>query len=411
MPCLIVIADDLTGAMDTGLQFHKRGLETAVSTSWRHLPKAKVVVVNTDSRNARASEAHQRVELVASRASDHAIYKKIDSTMRGNVGFELRAIHDALRPRAIVVAPAFPKEGRTTVGGYQQVGGRPLHLTFFAHDPRWPMAQAHAPTLLMEQSGLEVGHVGLQVVAGGACSLRDALRARREPIVVVDAVVQSHLDSIATALIALGREWIPCGSAGLAESWANALGAQRRGPSLAFPSPGLGPIMVVSGSRNDATLAQLDLATEQSGVPRIDLDPQSCYDESREMERLTRACLRPLSQGHDLILTSSHTPLLAGGGDLVIRILAGTTERVATRARLGGLFLTGGDVAMAVCRALSVEALTIHQEIQPGIPGGQLDGGPLDGMWVVTKAGGFGDRRALADALAYLHGRMKSAKT
>lgn len=68
-------------------------------------------------------------------------------------------------------------------------------------------------------------------------------------------------------------------------------------------------------------------------------------------------------------------------------------------------------MAVATCRALSVEALRIATEVQPGIPGGQLVGGPLDGTWVVTKAGGFGDPRALVDALGYLHGRWRAGVT
>jgi len=59
---------------------------------------------------------------------------------------------------------------------------------------------------------------------------------------------------------------------------------------------------------------------------------------------------------------------------------------------------------VATCRALAVDALRILEEVQPGIPGGLLIGGPWDGLRVVTKAGGFGNPGALLDTGAWLRG-------
>ncbi|HUV93375.1 MAG TPA: four-carbon acid sugar kinase family protein, partial [Anaerolineae bacterium] len=140
---LAVIADDLTGAMDTGLQFSKHGLETLVSMSWHRLPDAEVVVIDTDTRDVPPSVAHGRVLAAARALSGRVIYKKVDSTMRGNVGIELCALQEVLHARCVVVAPAYPPGGRTTLHGRQMVGGKPLEQTFFAHDPRWPMRESH----------------------------------------------------------------------------------------------------------------------------------------------------------------------------------------------------------------------------------------------------------------------------
>ncbi len=111
MPNIALIADDLTGAMDAGLQFGKRGLRALVPLGWQALPDAEVLVVDTDTREATASEAHRRVGLVAGALCGRTLFKKVDSTMRGNVGYELRALLEVLSPRAIVVAPAFPGGG------------------------------------------------------------------------------------------------------------------------------------------------------------------------------------------------------------------------------------------------------------------------------------------------------------
>lgn len=400
---LALIADDLTGAMDTGLQFSKYGLETLVLMNWDELPDAQVVVVDTDSRDAPASQARQRATLAARLLQGRALYKKVDSTMRGNVGYELRAILEVWQPRAIVVAPAFPRAGRTTLWGYQRVNGQPLELTFFAHDPRWPMTESHLPTLLMQQAGCEVGHVGLEDVRRGMDSLMSALQARPERIIVVDAVEQDHLRTIAQALVALGERWLPCGSAGLAEEWAQALGVEREARPPAPPSDG-GPVLLVAGSRNEAMLEQMTHAGQVLGLSRVELDARRVYDTDAEVGRLAQSCMALLSEGRDVILTSSFAPLVAGAGGLVARALAEAVVQVVARQRLGGLFLSGGDIAIAVCRALGVRALRIAKEVQPGIPGGQLLGGRCDGLRVVTKAGGFGNRYALVDALEYLHG-------
>jgi len=398
-----VIADDLTGAMDTGLQFSKHGLETLVSMSWHRLPDAEVVVIDTDTRDVQPSVARERVLATARALSGRVIYKKVDSTMRGNVGIELCALQEALGSRCVVVAPAYPPGGRTTLRGRQMLYGKPLEQTFFARDPRWPMRESHLPTLLMQQTGEEVGHIGLEDVVLGTEALVSALRARPEPLLVVDALEQSHLRAIAEALVELGSAWLPCGSAGLAEEWVEALGL--RG-TVAASGPGkiAGPVLVVSASRNEVTLAQLRLAVGERGLARVDVDPWRCHELEEEAARLSRECLAEIEKGRDVILAASFSPLVPGASGLVTQALSGAAAQVARHQGLGGLFLTGGDVAIATCRRLGADGLRIVHEVQPGVPGGQLVGGQHDGMWVVTKAGGFGDERAVLDALAYLHG-------
>jgi D-threonate/D-erythronate kinase len=404
--------------MDTGLQCSKYGLETVVSWDGRALPDAEVLVLDTDSRAAPASEAAQRLCRAAQAIGDRLAYKKVDSTMRGNIGYELRALTDILEPRAIVVAPAFPQSGRTTLDGHQRVHGQRLEHTFFAHDPRWPMTESHLPTLLMQQAGREIGHIGLETVTTGAEALMGALEACQQEIMVVDALDSCHLLAIAQALVRLGPAWLPCGSAGLAEAWVQALNICRTSASeqaddrqrTSHP-PGGGPVLILSGSRNDATVEQLRVARERLHIPCVELDAERFFDAERELARLVSASLKVLCGGQDVILTSTFSPLVPGGGPLIARILAEATAQIAGQVPLAGLFVTGGDIAVEVCRSLAVRGLRISQEVQTGIPGGQLLGGKQKGLWVVTKAGGFGDADAIVDAIRYLCGQEMSATT
>jgi len=403
MPRIGVIADDLTGAMDSGLQFGKRGIETLVPISWERLPEADVIVVDTETREASASVAYGRLRRVASHFQAEHVYKKVDSTMRGNVGFELRALSEVLQPRGIVIAPAFPANGRTTLRGHQLVEGKPLELTFFAHDPRWPMRESHLPTLLMEQAGADVGLVGLAVVERGPEALIQWLASCADRYVVVDAVSDGHLAVVAEAVVRLEDEWLPCGSAGLAAAWADALHLVGSS-SERVRSGDSGPVLVVAGSRNDATRHQLAYAVQRWSLKRVDLDVGNLWSPEREMARVAAQIMPALSAGRDAMVTATFSPLAAGREALVADLLGAVVAEVAEGVRLGGLFATGGDVSIAVCRALGVQALRIVDEVQAGVPGGRLVGGGCAGLRVVTKAGGFGDQRVLLDALAYLHG-------
>lgn len=400
-PLLGIIADDLTGAMDSGLQFSKRGAETVVVLSWPPAPPAQAVVLDTDSRHRGSEEAARRAERAARALTGRALFKKIDSTMRGNLGAELRALDKMRRPRAFVVAPAFPAGGRQVRDGILYVDGRPLAETFFAHDPRWPMRESYLPTLLAEQWGASVGHVALDVVGGGALALAAHLRTMSQRLIVVDAASAAHLLVIAQALLRLGANWIPCGSAGLAQAWGQCIL-----PYLPLPTPGSradrGPALVVAGSRNDVTREQLRMLEQERGVSRVDYDPTK--RRADVAPELAAACCAALERGADVALTTCFAPLAEGLGRQVAQVLAEATYRIVGRCPPGGLLLTGGDIALAICRALATQALRVQAEVQPGVPGGELVGGVLDGCRVITKAGGFGDARTLIDALAYLHG-------
>ena len=123
----IIIADDLTGANDTALQFFKKGCSAKIVIDYNHdfcdLESADVWSISTESRNIEKEIAVERVVNVSKKLKEHLhvdkYYKKIDSTLRGNAGLEIVAMMDALQKEVAIVAPAYIEEGRTTIGGYQ----------------------------------------------------------------------------------------------------------------------------------------------------------------------------------------------------------------------------------------------------------------------------------------------------
>ena len=178
---IAVIADDLTGANDTGVQFAKQGLKTIVLMG-RDFPSGSsdddVVVMDSQGRSLTPGEAYRKVAALAAQVREGGfctVFKKIDSTLRGNVGSEIDAIMDTCGQDLAVVVPAFPKNGRTTVGGYLLVHGAPLEATEVARDRRCPVTESHIPTLLAGQTARQVGHVGIKSVAAGLESVLGAM--------------------------------------------------------------------------------------------------------------------------------------------------------------------------------------------------------------------------------------------
>ncbi|MBW7460650.1 four-carbon acid sugar kinase family protein, partial [Paenibacillus sepulcri] len=118
-----MIADDLTGANDSGVQLAASGYSASVLFRLDEEAPGSVdaVVLNTDSRADSPQTAYAKVRNAAdyvSRLSAGIVYKKLDSTLRGNIGAELDAVYDAFKPDFIVLAPAYPGNGRTTENGY-----------------------------------------------------------------------------------------------------------------------------------------------------------------------------------------------------------------------------------------------------------------------------------------------------
>lgn len=340
-----VIADDLTGASDAGVQFARRGLRSHVVfdlQGQRLGDQAEVVAVDTDTRALSAHAAYVRVRHVAEQLRQLApalVYKKVDSTLRGNLAAEIDAVMDAFNFTLAVVAPAYPAQGRTTRGGVQFLRGAPIH---------------DADLVRMLRAG----------------SRRDAASLR-----VCDAETEADLRAIADSL--RGRDdvlWV--GSAGLAEQLAESLGCRVSAPPDAWRGMD-GPILVVAGTTSEVTRRQLAALADQV---------RSCGADQPEDVRAA------LAAGRDAVLVGRSEPL----GKLVAECVR--------FYRVGGLILTGGETARAVCSALGVAGIQLVDEMEPGVPLGLLRGGTSDGLPVVTKAGAFGSDSTLLHALQKLKG-------
>lgn len=421
---LAVIADDLTGANDTALQFAKRGISTCVwiddrrdDASWR---SADVVVLNTDSRDMKKDEAYKTVReaaLLLKRRCVKLVYKKVDSTLRGNFGAEVAAVDDVFAPDLVVIAPAFPQNQRVTIGGYHLLEGVPIELTEIANAPTTPVRESCIANLIAEQAGRRTALVSLATIKRGSaavCREIEACMARGERWLIFDVALEAHFETILRSL-PRDREVLWVGSAGLANHLPVLCDWQPRRMVAARMREGAA--LVVAGSVSHKTQAQIAALKARPDVRFVVIDVSALLDNRQaEIGRCTEEIVSGVRKGQDILLASGAadsdvaSAVRAGrrqgmNGKAVSAYTAASIARIVGALDTGafaGLVLTGGDTASHVLRALEAEAIEVLAEVAVGIPLGRIKGGRCDGMSVVTKAGAFGESDCLIKALAQM---------
>ena len=372
-----VIADDLTGACDCGAAFCQRGFQPAVYCRgvFPDGPTSEVVVVPTHSRSLSPDVAFQRVLQTAHQFAERqveVVYKKIDSTLQGNLGIEIEAALQGLNRSLAVVAPAFPEMGRRLVRGELRLG------------QQRESTRLHLPTLLAGDSQPAIETIDFQQVAEGFPTLIGALRAaaqRGSRIAVVDAVDHSDLAAIGRACVKLADTVLGVGSAGLAYHLSDDTDSPAADSTDPPPTaPRAENVVLFIGSTNPVTDRQLQQLTADGETAF----PPADFWSPTELQRA-------LAAGQHLVVP------VRWRGTQEQAHLAWILERVANW-KPAGVVLSGGDTAQRICELASVEQIQITREVTRGLPRGLLRGGFLAGTPVVTKAGGFGDHRALQTA-------------
>jgi D-threonate/D-erythronate kinase len=406
---IAIVADDLTGASDAAVQFARRGLATRVVFALSEtcvISDVEALAVDTDTRALPADSAYTRVRDVADRLraiQPQHVYKKVDSTLRGNLGAEIDAVMDAFGYSLAIVAPAFPALGRTTRYGLHHLRGVPVHETEVSRDPRAPVGESRLVALLQSQSRRTPGLVPLTTVERGPRAIRQQVEAHARggaSLVVCDAETDAALGAIA-ASCADRRDILWVGSAGLAEHMADVVDLPLRPPRVAEPGERGGPILLVAGSVSEITRLQVDALRARPGVVLVEVDPAA---RPREIERCRQAVGAALSGGLDCALLVARQTARVEAASLIAEALGSLAADCARSYPLRGLILTGGDTARAVCRHLGVSGIQLVGEVEPGLPLGWLVGQNLPRLLAVTKAGAFGSQQTLVHAVAELKG-------
>lgn len=384
---VVVLADDLTSAADGAAPFRRSGHRARVQFVPPTVLGDGVTAVDLGTRII--ADPDEAAALMRRAAGAYAgadlLIKTVDSTLRGHVAAELRAALAGSGRRAAILAPAFPTEGRTTVGGVQYVNGVRVDASEFARDPAHPVRTADLARLLPEAVLVEPGDLPDRLAR---LERMDRMaRLREGAVLVCSARTDADLDAVVAA-VPRPEEVLWVGSPGLADAL-----ARHHTRTPAEPRPELPPVrhpLAVVGSANPASRRQL-------------------------------AALRAVAGA------AVHTPEERGTEPAaLLRELIEETRRTVASGRADGLVLTGGETAAAVLGALGTTGIELHDEPEPGIARGRLyggrpasavaderkaprsDGGPgggasagstavpdPSGLPVLVKAGGFGDDRTL----------------
>jgi len=402
-----IIADDLTGAGDVGVQFSRAGLRTRSLCDARLLLwpyGVDAVVVDTVSRALPASAAYdavfQAIQTLQT-ANAHLVYKKIDSTLRGNLGAELDAALDACGAKIAVVCPAFPANGRILVNGVLSVDGHPVAQSAFAGDPITPVTESHLPTLLSRQSRRPVVHVGRPVAVADLQRQLQGFAGGAGGLVVCDAQDAADLATLVAAAQPLGASVLLAGSAGLARPLAAQLAATQRRR-----------VLVVCGSLHPRARAQIELLRASAAIWAIDVAAAVAggVHWRNWLAQMAQGIAAPHCAGSVVVLMTPHpsTQTPAPGASLGAAPIAVTQGAAAAAtvalaaASFAGIVVTGGDTLRALLATWGASGVDLLAEIMPGMPIGVVVGGTYAGLPIVSKAGGFGAPDALVQAVRVL---------
>ena len=400
MPILI-IADDLTGAADTAVQFCQAGFSAVVlaQPAGHHSirPRAQVVSLSLNTRDAPAAVVRhiweRQAPTIRALAQDALVYHKIDSTLRGHPALEVRLLLDCLGVSGAIIAPAFPKLGRQTIDGVHRIDGTPLAETEFSRARRRPRPTSQLPDLLASGADVRPIHLPWQVIDGGVEVVARWLRERvDEPcrLITADAADERHLDILAQAALPLAGRVLLVGSAG----WAERLAMACKGLLAEMPA-GPGALAVV-GSLSAIATRQVDVAS-RAGVSVVPWASPSAHDWP--------SVVHTLAAGRSVVLWTSpgeRRTASRAAGRRVLRAVADIVRELLSRTPVSGLMIVGGDTAQTVLRALRASGLVLAGEVAPGVPYGRLLNGPFAGLPTATKAGGFGADTVLEECLKFL---------
>jgi len=415
MKRLAIVADNLIGANDAGIQFRKFGHDVQVILN--HLDVVSycnmtdVIAINTDTRKVSADEAYDRVYQVCNKLQDlgfRKFYKKIDSTLRGCITSEVKAMMDALSLSLAIIVPSYPAHGRIVENGY-------LQIIQEWGDCCVPVPVCYIPSVIKLDPAEPVAVLNLAEVRQGRENLvRKITELHRAGVklIVIDAVTDEDLRFIAIALSQLEIPHLTVGSAGLAGSLPIAWKPAELNPANLREGT-----MIISGTLNKVTAEQISDVLNYPGVELIAIQSKLIYEGrvEEEFERVTGqigvslqakripvVVMDTLLENRNDVEALSLSQQVEKFGILVSSLLGRIAKVAAEQYKILNLVTSGGGTAKSICNTLEISVIELERELLPGIPLGKVVGQHCNGLHLVTKAGGFGKSNSLRKVLELL---------
>lgn len=424
-----IIADDLTGANDTALQFKKCNAKTKILLDYSIPPEndlsTEIWAISTESRNISAEQAEARmletIENLNKNLNLEYFYKKIDSTLRGNITRETLTMVKTLNYDAAIVIPAFPSEGRITVGGYHLSKGTPIGRTEMARDPHSPITESYVPSLfknqLKEDEQNMVGLIGLKTIMNGAGPILikiNELIKEGKKLIIADSASAVDIEQVVLAINKSNYKILPAGTAAtgsiLAKLWLPEDDITEKNEQIIMPQM---PNLIISGSAtqiNSNQIEQLDKTYDFDNIHTLPLTVEMVLNGIND--DFVNDIVSQLSSGDTVVIHSSKLLENFDGfsddslrGELsranlaskITDYLAELTKAITDKIKV--LLITlGGETSYKCCNAISAKELIMKDEVAPAIAL-CVD---YKNQWIITKSGNLGNPKTLIEILKYI---------
>ena len=413
---LIVVADDFTGANDTGIQFRKAGLKVKVIINPigldEELNQCDVLVVDLESRFDIPGIAYRKCFSLGEqllKTGNIIVYKKLDSTFRGNIGAEIDGLMDSLKLKIAFVAPAFPKSGRITRKGEVYVHGVKLAETEFADDPRSTVKDSRISVIIGKQSKRicrEISAGGFEQESKKGNHFLDNEINNGVEIFIIDSSTEKDLEYIARSIEKINDiPFLLAGSAGFA-------GHLRNSPFILQKRLGF----VFAGSISAKSIDQIKYALDEGHCKLELIDGKKLLHDDFNISEIIKSVSDSIDSGKrrfiftaalsredvEKVFRSAEAKSLAkdAAAQKIAAGLGSLAADLIQRFIPSGVLLTGGEIAINTVNALHATGIILDQEILPGVQSGTLTGCQVKSI-IATKAGGFGDIDAIAKTFEY----------
>jgi len=429
----IIIADDLTGANASGVLLIDIGMRMTTSLvnevdeHWlRQHADSDGIAIPTNSRADHRNIAYEKVNRLGTFFKDQkecTFNKRIDSTLRGNVGAEIDALLDAFDEEHIAfVVPSYPASKRVCIGGFMLVDGVLLQNTSVAKDPKTPVKLSRVKDIIEVQSTRKVGEIMLDTIEKGREAILSAVNAYLEDevkIIVFDALSDEQIDKIATALYDYESPYITVGPG----PFVKAISKCKRHTHISEME---NKILMVIGSVTELTRQQIRYLMVKETVLYQHLDAltllEMCDDDvfikkvANEIIESTNGyemvCVTTTNIYEDYLIDLNAEAERRGidieaASTRINLSLAKITKQIVSKdSKFRGLFSSGGDTTVAITDIFGGRALEIRGEILPLAVYGVLynDSGKV--INIATKGGLIGDKDGLYKCVSHLRKRM-----
>lgn len=421
---IIIIADDFTGALDTGVQFALAGIKTVVRTGdggdFNELAEegVQILVLDTETRHLPPGEAYRAVFHITKKAVESGIkhiYKKTDSALRGNIGSELSAVLNASDSTELPFIPALPHMNRITREGIHYIDGKPVKESVFGVDPFEPVLCSYIPDIIKLQS-----EIPTLVIKKG----EGPPESREKAIHVYDVESKIRLQEIADSLFRKNKLPIMAGCAGFASVLPELFHLKSIPQNVEFPDEG---ILVINGSLNPITAGQLDYAEACCGFHRVILKPwqkvEKDYWKRPEGVLEQRAILQSCREHRYFVIdgrdkngsniTNEYAAEKGMDADCARKQIAGSLGKLVRSLVENDLHHTlmviGGDTLQSIQKELGVYEMRPVCEIFPGTVLSKFCFRGRE-YQLISKSGGFGEKSLLEDISDFIRKDRKEKK-